>query len=305
MRSPKFNGTSHFIARFNQAAVLYRRIGLLSLIATTSLAIRKRLRSRINFSKFSRKYDQHIIYIAGLGNSGSTWMANLCASLPGFELYSPANWHQTFQIGEINEHQLYQNSFNEFSGKLTVVKSHSYGNFENTDFLKASNLKHLITVRDPRDVIISQYWYIRRTHHHIDHQLAAKQSLPEYITQKLESGSFEKTTLSWIRGWLQNRDQQRSIIIRYEDMLDDTDTHWKLALNFLGIKVDEKTIKEIIEMHSFEKKTGRKSGQADTLSTQRIGITGEWKSVFSDEHKHLFSQCGEDVIKSLGYEPTF
>lgn len=283
---------------------MHRRLGFLFLTKMVVLGIRKRSKNRLNYLLKKHQYPQHLVYVAGLGNSGSGWMANLHSSLPGFAQFSPVKWNQTYLQGEINEHALYAGAFEELSGKLVVVKSHSYGTLENATLLKATGLKYIITVRDPRDTIISQYWHIRRTPYHIDYSLATQYSLQDYIAQKLFSGSFEKTILTWIRGWLQNRDPHRSIIIRYEDMLNNTHFHWKRILSFLKFEVDDRTVQEIVDLHSFERKTGRKPGHEDTSQVQRTGISGEWKSVFSRSLKHRFSQCGEDVIEALGYEPT-
>jgi Sulfotransferase domain len=290
--------------RLKQIFVLYHRVGITNLIRMSNLAIQKRARSYISYSRYNNCYRHKIIYIAGLGNSGSTWMANLCASLPGFELYTPKLWHQSFQIGSPDEHPIYRGALDEFPKKLVVIKSHSAGTTENINSLHLKRIPYIITVRDPRDVLISQYYYIRRTPHHIHYSIASRVSLGDYITQSLVSGNLELSILSWIRTWIQNRDTQLSMIVRFEDMIADTEKHLRLALNHLGIELDARTLTRIIDLQSFERQTGRQRGHLLASSNFRKGIAGEWQDEFSDEQKLLFHKHGEDTITSLGYQPT-
>ena len=120
----------------------------------------------------------------------------------------------------------------------------------------------------------------------------------------MESGEFEKETLNWIRNWLKKRDSKKSIIIRYEDMLNNPNTVLKKIFNFLGFKIEQEKIKRIIEKNSFKNITGRKHGESDDTKFVRKGVSGEWEAVFNKKQKSLYSKIGEDVIEKLGYQST-
>ena len=60
--------------------------------------------------------------------------------------------------------------------------------------------------------------------------------------------------------------------------------------NFLNYNIGQKKIVDIIESNNFHKVTRRKRGKSDDTKFIRKGVSGEWKTIFSDEQKLLFSK---------------
>jgi hypothetical protein len=229
----------------------------------------------------------------------------MCSDLDGFDLFAPVKWNiYIAKEWDDSRWDLDANIFEEFRNKFAVIRGHTWATANNLNIIKKSNLKYIIGVRDPRDKLISEYWHSRNFPGHWAHDKAKEQSIEEFISYKLESGEFEKETLNWIRNWLKNRDNNQSIIVRYEDMLNNTNTVLEKIFNFLGFKIEQKKIKQVIEKNSFDKITGRKRGNGDDTKFVRKGVSGEWKTIFNKEQKSLFSKIGEDIIKNLGYKPT-
>lgn len=294
--------------RISQIKVHHNRYGLRATFKKTiERGVYKPLYTRYQFRKFGDKYPQNIIYIVAFAKSGSTWVANQFASLKGFTTMMPSRWGTSIASDwetSTDDYRLYPGIFNEFKNKLVVVKGHTWATQANLQVLSDSGLKYLITLRDPRDKIVSEYWYLRNRHEHWNHQLAKEKTLGEYITYKLESGEFEREVIEWIRLWLNNRSETRSRIIKYEDLLRNPHDIIAEALNFLEFKITSTELDRIIAENRFEKQSGRKTGDENTKSFLRKGISGEWKQVFDNEQKQLFASVAEDVIKKLDYEPT-
>ncbi|MBU0529746.1 sulfotransferase domain-containing protein [bacterium] len=286
--------------------VNFRRFGLINTIKYLfQNIIVKRPVNQINYYFKRKEYPQNIIFITALPKSGSTWLSNMFADLDGFDLFAPMKWNTYIsKKWDDTRWDLDIDTFKEFKNKLAVIRGHTWAIPQNLLALKDSNLKYIIGVRDPRDKLISEYWHSRNFPGHWAHDQAHKLSIDEFITNKLESGEFEKETINWIRSWLKNRDFKKSIIIRYEDMLINSNLVLEKTFKFLGFKTDQKKIENIIEKNSFAKVTGRNRGKSDNAKFIRKGVSGEWKTIFSKEHKLLFSNIGEDIIKDLGYEPT-
>ncbi len=291
---------------FQRLRTFYLRFGV---IATLKYAfyngIIKRIVNRYHYLRYRKDYQQHLIFIISLPKGGSTWVSRLFASIQGFAIYSPRRWNIT--IGDSWSDQrwnLYRGLFEEFKHKLAVVKGHTWAHPGNISQLRESNIKYLITVRDPRDQVISEYWHCRNYPLHWDRQLAMSTSPTEFITYKFDSGAFERETLSWLRMWIKNREPQQSIMIRYEDLLRDPEAVFRKALNFLGFQLADDELRRIIEINSFEAITARKPGQAADHQFNRKGIAGEWKEVYTGKLRDKFLEIGEDVVQELGYEPT-
>ena len=293
--------------RLQRIRVNYRRFGLINTVKyLIKNIIVKRPVNQINYYLKRKNYQQNIIFITSLPKSGSTWLSNMCADLDGFDLFAPTKWN-TYISKEWDDSRwdLDLDIFKEFNKKLAVIRGHTWAIPKNLNVLTQSNLKYIIGVRDPRDKLISEYWHSRNFQRHWAYDQANEQSIKEYISYKLESGEFENETLNWIRNWLKYRDSEKSIIIRYEDMLNNPKIVLEKIFNFLGFKIEQKKIGNIIGKNSFNKITGRKRGESDDTKFIRKGVSGEWKTIFSKEQKSQFSKIGEDVIKNLEYNPTF
>lgn len=286
---------------------MYQRMGPKRFISEVVFAgINKRIKSRYGRIRHGYRYGQKCLFVAGLPKSGSTWVSDLLRSLPGFYQFTPIGWNQAYQVGEIGatEHALYPGWDKEFRGMLAVVKGHTWGTEENVAALKRVGCRYVLTMRDPRDVIISEYWFVRRTPHHASYALASRLELGEYITHKLEDGSFNAMTLDWIRCWLGNLDKGNSLLIKYEDLLADTTARFEEIIGFLGLNLSEDEIRRTVERNTFECKAQRAKGVEDTSQFLRKGTSGQWRDVFTSQHLKCFSDIGEDVIRELGYEPT-
>ena len=292
--------------RLKRISVNYRRFGLKNTIKYLfENAIIKRPKNKINFYLKRKRYPQNIIFIASLPKSGSTWLSNMFSDLDGFDLFAPTMWNTYIsKKWDDSRWDLDIDIFKEFQNKLAVIRGHTWALPNNIDVLDKSNLKYIIGVRDPRDKLISEYWHSRNFRGHWAYKQTNGQSIEEFISNKLESGELEKETLEWIRNWLKNRNSKKSIVIRYEDILIDTNSVLEKIFSFLGFKIGQGKIRKIIEKNSFHKITGRKRGKSDDTKFIRKGVSGEWKTIFSEEQKFLFSKIGEDVIANLEYQPT-
>jgi hypothetical protein len=284
----------------------YKRTGLIKTLKYILVnGPQKRVAAYFNYLSKKDRYPQNIIFLVSLGKSGSTWLYHMFGSLNGFNTFCPYKWNTVIPTSwEYSPWDLYPGIFDEYRHRLAVIRSHTRAKPENLRLLAESGLKYFITVRDPRDVVISTYWYHRNTPAAHEHELLQKLSLEEYITNRLESGMLEKYTLDWIRSWLDNQDEDRAHVIRYEDLLADTHGVLRQATEFLGFECGEQELSRIVEENRFERVSGRKPGQEAVTSFQRKGVTGEWREIFTDEHKQMFAHIGEDVLVRLGYKPT-
>jgi hypothetical protein len=249
------------------------------------------------------RYPTNLVFIASLAKSGSTWLANMIADLPGFQQYQPAAW--TTSLMTIPNHNVYPGLFHEVKRRLAVVKGHTPGTSANADLLRDSGHRYLLTVRDPRDQIISGYWYLRNHPRHRAHAVAMGLTLEEFITRELDPRQAQVDRSGWIRTWLTNRDPDRSLLIRYEDLLEDANSELERIIRFFGFDVEISRIAQIVESHSFTRRAGRPRGEEDTGKFLRRAIAGEWQSVFTDQHRTRFESVMEDLIEELGYQPTF
>ncbi len=91
--------------------------------------------------------------------------------------------------------------------------------------------------------------------------------------------------------------------VRYEDLLENTESEVRRLLEFLGAKSNDKAVQRCVQKASFERLSkGRQRGEEDSTSFFRKGIAGDWKNVFTERDKQIFKEEAGDLLIELGYE---
>jgi len=147
--------------------------------------------------------------------------------------------------------------------------------------------KVVFLVRDPRDVAISYYHYhIRRA------KISADCSLDEYVLKYVRGemdryGTWGENVGSWLGARAHTED---FMLVRYEDMKEDTALVLKGICEFLGLPNDTETIQHAVHWSSPEKMNPRKA------------TPGEWRDVLAAESVELIERSWGSVMAQLGYE---
>jgi hypothetical protein len=302
MRDHHANADSHLLREIRRAQAVVKRFGFLAASKKAASYPGRVLGARVTYIRNRHHYPSNIIFMASFAKSGSTWLANMLADLPGFSRYQPAGWTASFLDNP--NHDIYPGLFEEVGRRLVVIKGHTQGTPENAARLHEEKRKYLLTVRDPRDQMISGYWYLRNHPRHPSHALAMKLDIDEFISHELDPHLAEIRRTEWLRSWIENRDLSLSLLVRYEDLLESTVATLEQILAYLKFEVDEQTVERIVTSNSFTKSSGRLPGAEDPTSFFRKGTAGEWKEIFTEAHKEQFSSQMEDLVTALGYEPT-
>ena len=159
-----------------------------------------------------------------------------------------------------------------------------------------------VVIRDLRDTLISWYFSLKVSHAPsfpgiipVRNQLLdlnLEDGLKLLIEEKLEVIANIQT--SWINS--------NEPLFRYEDLLTDTFTSFKKIFAHCALHVPDRKCREIVQKHSFERKTGRKRGEEVITSHFRKAIVGDWKNYFTDSIKTLFKEKFGPVLIDTGYE---
>jgi len=167
-------------------------------------------------------------------------------------------------------------------------------------------------IRDPRDVVISGYFYhlwcdepwCKTPRESLDgktyQQHLNSLSKEEGIACEMSNGAYAA-----IRAMIdfEHYDDPLFYCLRYEDMIYDHERIFREAFEHLELPpgVVKKGV-EIGDSLSFAKMTKRKLGQVQQQHHLRKGTPGDWKNHFSDAHKQHFKELFGDGLVTLGYE---
>lgn len=161
--------------------------------------------------------------------------------------------------------------------------------------LDRTDLKLLLMVRDPRDVVVSTWrWSIGNS---------------DYLVDKF--GTIEAFSEHYAGYWTTRmRERLKAIevapdrcrMISYEALQQDTAAEMTGICEFLAVAVDAGEIQTAVQTASFKAVTGAAPGEEDISRHARKGVVGDWRNHLSVEvAEALRVQCTADSR----FEPFF
>jgi Sulfotransferase domain len=240
-------------------------------------------------------------FLVSYPKSGNTWTRLLIANLlsPG----KPADFQTINQLvpdpsSETKRHF-------QSMPRPRVIKSH---------FVFDPRYPRVIyIVRDPRDVVISEYHYQRKTRNIDD-----SYPLEEYVRRFIAGETYPEDG-SWgehVTGWISARDRDaRFLLLRYERMLSHTPDELARIASFLKISATPQRLEEIVALSSVERMRDLEKHQGEASSLMkgsrrdvafiRSAKSGGWRSELPEPLVEKIESAWGPLMHYLGYELRF
>ena len=241
-------------------------------------------------------------YVVSYPKSGNTWVRFLVANL----LYAESP--TTFQNVDLRIPEVYNYSDRELRAfpRPRTVKTH-----EPFDFRYP---KVIYIVRDPRDVAVSKYHWIRKWRGIPDgypiEDFVARWMAAEF-DQLLRAGSWADNVLSWLALRSGSSD---FLLVRYEDLLQSTRDELGRMATFLGIEPRRETLARAIEMSSADRMRALEKQESsewrDTRPTRqdipfvRKAAAGDWRAACPPAAVLRIEAAWWPLMRLLDYEVT-
>lgn len=205
-----------------------------------------------------------LVIANGAFKSGSTWQRNLIKGLMDFQQL-PKKFQSKQQDSFVNEGQLSDIvKSSEIKAQNYLAKGHIYKN--NQIKLLTSNIddvKVFMIKRDVRDAIVSHY----------NHFINVRPFKPSFKTYYWLIGRYKAIQLAkYNRNWAPFQDNV--FHSTFESLKKDTLGELSRFADFLGVTINEKQIKDIIEANSIQKVRER----SDRKWFFRKGELGDYKN---------------------------
>lgn len=172
---------------------------------------------------------------------------------------------------------------------------------------KPENYRAFFVIRDPRDLVVSQYFSILYSHKRSDEvdqkrqtlrQMTQKEGLQYVIEHLADNGYWDR-----IRSW-GNIDDSYVTVIRYEDLANEQTMFatFRHLMDFCQLPIPDDVLREVLTNKSFEKlNEGRHQGQENKNSHYRKGVPGDWKNYFDEDLKLEFDRIAGDIVTIYSY----
>lgn len=237
---------------------------------------------------------QDDVFIVSYPKSGNTWTRFLIANLLCGEGASFSNIETL--VPDIYGHS---------DKRLLALPSPRY--FKSHESFDPRYKKVILIVRDPRDVAVSYFHYLKKF------RLVSDDMDIEHFVVPFIRGKFDDFG-SWgenVGSWLGARGGDESLLIlRYEDMLADAKGALVTIAKFIGLAVDDDKLDMAVKNSSFESMRELEQTQKpwralrharQDILFMRSGQAGGWKNVLSDNAAALIEERWRTLMERFGY----
>ena len=236
-------------------------------------------------------------FLVSYPKSGNTWARFLIANL--------VHPHEKIDFSNVNRMipgpEVTRNRDLMRTPRPRIVKSHQY--------FDPRYRRVIYIVRDPRDVVVSQYHFQRKR------KLVADQyPLSEYVGRFIAGQtSFYGSWGEHVASWLATRHGRPGfLLLRYEDMVEDTARELSKVASFLGLSSTPGMILQAVERSSADRMRTLEKSQAQLFTSTkntrqdipfvRAAGAGGWRAALPEACALQLDEAWGNLIQWLGYE---
>ncbi len=237
------------------------------------------------------------IFLVSFPKSGNTWTRFLLANLrfPN----EPATWENINRLIP-DPTGTAKRDFDRMP-RPRIIKSH--------ECFDPRYPRVIYIVRDPRDVVLSQYHYHRKIR-----KIEDDSSLEKFVTRFLAGetcphGSWGQNIATWL---YTSEGTPRFLLLRYEDLVVDTARELAKIVAFLQLSAGTEQIAQAVERSSADRMRQLEKAQTDKnelvkgsrkdLSFVRAAGSGGWRSELPEPMVAKIEVAWGLLMQRLGYE---
>jgi Sulfotransferase domain len=239
---------------------------------------------------------QDDVFIVTYPRSGTTWLGYMLACLLARERSEELTLLESSfgrVVPDINNEYYGTGSLTKYADLKSPRIFRTHARFQ----IKFPNVVYL--VRDPRDVMVSYYHFLRFTKPHFDI------SLEHFV---LTSDSYIYPWDKHVSGWLCESVRPRRLIVRYEDFHEHCADVLASVCEFSHINCSREDISKAVECGKFERMReieerfgmdGQRGSSGERFV--RRGKVGGWRGELDENCRCLIEQRYEKLMERLGY----
>ena len=240
-------------------------------------------------------------FIVSYPRSGNTWTRFLVANLVYPE--QPVTFANIEQL--IPDCEAMSSRYVKRVPRPRIIKSHEY--------FDPRYKKVIYIVRDPRDVALSYYDFSRK-YRNIEDSHPLTSFVSDFVAGRLSSfdwGTWGENVASWF--YTRNR-RPEFLLLRYEDMLSDTQSELAKVARFLNIEPATDRLMGVVERSSADRMRKLEASQGEhwvatknkrsDIPFVRTASSGLWKEKLPAASIAEIESAWGPLMRELGYQVT-
>ncbi len=237
------------------------------------------------------------MFLVSFPKSGNTWTRFLLANLryPN----EPANWENIDRL--VPDPMGTKKRVFDRMPRPRIIKSH--------ECFDPRYPQVIYIVRDPRDVVVSQYHYHRKVRR-IEDDSPIEKFVSRFLAgETCPHGSWGQNVSTWL---YTSEGSSRFLLLRYEDLVADTTRELRKIVAFLRLDTSEGQIAQAVERSSADRMRKLEQQQADKntlfkgsrkdLSFVRAAGAGGWRKDLPPSQVARIEAAWGHLMRHLGYE---
>ncbi len=237
------------------------------------------------------------IFLCSVQKTGSKWFK---------KIFSDVRLNKYTNLNVFPQHDYeYTEGFRKFP-KYSLVPG-LYISYQHYMLIeKPKNYKTIYIYRDPRNIVVSWFYSMLKTHYPRSGVNEVRERL-ELMSKEdglLYSIQFLNEKFSFIRSWIElGKDDPNVYFVRFEEFSEDPLKHFINLLDFCNIEIPLSILKEILNEYSKDemRKADLKLRKDKSESHYRMEKTN-YASEFLDIHYQMFYNSTGNLIEVLGYD---
>lgn len=238
-------------------------------------------------------------FIVSFPKSGNTWTRFLIANL--LHPKEPANFGNIDRL--VPESESLTRKQLAAVPRPRIMKSHEY--------FDARFRKVIYIVRDPRDVVVSQFHFFRKRR-----RIADDSSIEQFVArfvagETCDYGSWGTNVASWL---VTRQHSPNFLLLRYEDMVARTSQELIRVASFLGLQTTPDLVGLAVERSSADQMRKLEIANTNAIVTRnsrpdvpfvRAAKAGGWKAALPEPAVKQLESAWRPLMDYLGYELMF
>lgn len=267
----------------------------------------RELRYATQFPIHYRSENMNIFHCC-VHKTASTWVSQILSDTVVYQYSGLTQYmYQKAMPGGIDRRAITERAFGRPFPEKTIV-SQLYIDYDSfLEIPKPGAHKAFYVLRDPRDVTVSWYFSMKKSHSANEEVQRVRKALRHkekeegilYCIEFLaDYGTFEAQS-----SWMRAGSDPNVLVCQYEDLTGSEQIErFELLFDFLDIGLPKSKLLQLLARYTFERLSGREKGVEDQGAHLRRGVAGDWKNHFDRDLAECFDQMTGGIVVELGYE---
>ncbi|XP_072853652.2 amine sulfotransferase [Pogona vitticeps] len=166
--------------------------------------------------------------------------------------------------------------------------------------------KVIYVLRNPKDALVSCYHFSKFSHGM--EELEFEVLMERFLAGKVGAGLW----LDHVEGWFAHRDDFNILFLTYEEMKKDLRSSVLKICSFLGKKLTEEEVDEVVDKATFDKMRNDRRANYEHLESDlvdhtkghflRKGVVGDWKNMMTVAQNERFNHVFQKRMEKLPFK---